>query len=135
MTPRVLRGLAIGCAALIVLMGAGFPIVAARAVGAVASTNAIADGVVASLAPALGLWLVIRQARVGRLASWSALVGSALTVGLGIALYAAALGGTRPGATALAVSFVPLRQLVAVAVTAWAVWISRSVRDRHSPAP
>ena len=46
------------------------------------------------------------------------------------ALADAALGPeARPSAPVLAAAFVPLRQLAAVAVTAWAVWVARKTRD------
>lgn len=122
MTADALRTVAYGCAALVVASGAAFPAVAA---GGQPSAGAVADGALVALAPALGLVVVTRQARGRRLSSWAALVGSLLTLALGLALYAAALQGTRLGAADLAVSFVSIRQLVAVAVTAWAVWVTR----------
>ena len=119
------RAIAFGVAALVLAVGAAFPAVAAHRVGLAPSWDGVLEGGVAALAPALGLVVVARQARSG-VSSWAAVVGSLLTLGLGVALYAAALGA-RPGAAALAVSFVPLRQLVAVAFCGWAVWITRSL--------
>ena len=84
------------------------------------------DGAVSSLAPGLGLAVVVGMARGRRPALWSALVGAVLVFGLGAALYAAALRPeSRLGAPDLAAQFVPLRQLAAVAVVAWAVWLTR----------
>jgi hypothetical protein len=57
------------------------------------------------------------------------LVGTLFTLGLGVALYAAALRpDARPAAPAVALTFVPLRQLAAAAVVGWAVWVARRAR-------
>ncbi len=125
MTSAGLRAIAFSCAALVLVVGASFPAVAARSLGLVPSWASVLEGGVAALAPALGLVVVTRQAR-SRLSSWTAVVGSLLTLALGVALYAVALEA-RPGAAMLAVAFVPLRQLVAVAFCGWAVWITRSL--------
>ncbi|WP_179299650.1 hypothetical protein [Rubrivirga marina] len=89
------------------------------------------DGATYAALPALGLaWVTIRLAGSHRLASWAALLGALLTLGLGVALYAVALRpDARPSAPTLAIAFVPFRQLAAVAVTAWVVWTARRTRD------
>ncbi|WP_424521310.1 hypothetical protein [Rubrivirga sp.] len=120
-----LRAAAFAVAGLVLVVGAAFPAVAATRVGLSPSWALVLEGGLAASAPALGLVVVARQAR-SRLSSWAAVVGSLLTLGLGLALYIAALRA-RPGAAVLAVSFVPLRQLVAVAFCGWAVWITRSL--------
>ena len=128
MTARALRRSAFAVAALVWAVGAAFPAVAAR--GGAAGEGALADAALAALAPALGVVAVARFARGHRFAAWAALVGAGLTLALGVALYAAALGPeARPSAPVLAAAFVPLRQLAAVAVTAWAVWVARKTRD------
>ena len=124
MTGRALRLGAFGCAGGVVVVGAAFPVAAGFAEWA-----AVFDAGFNALAPALGLVVVTRMSRASRLGAWAAFVGGLLTLALGVALYAAALGSARPGAVALAVAVVPLRQLVAVAVTAWAVWVTRGMRD------
>ena len=117
LTTRSLQLATVAAAVAVVAGGAGFALVAGLP---------LADGAVPSLAPALGLVVVVGMARGRRAALWSALVGAALVVGLGAALYAAALRPeARASAPDLAASFVPLRQLAAVAVVAWAVWLTR----------
>ena len=129
MSAAGLRAAAFATAALVGVAGAAFPVVAGRVTGRPVGLEAVLDGAVPALAPALGLVLVTRWARDHRLASWTALVGAVLTLALGVALYAASLReGARPSAPVLALSFVPLRQLAAVAVAAWAVWIARRAR-------
>ncbi|GAB5536175.1 MAG: hypothetical protein Rubg2KO_24240 [Rubricoccaceae bacterium] len=60
-----------------------------------------------------------------RLATSAALIGSLLTVGLGLALYAVALGADSPTAPVRALRIVPLRQLAFAAITAYLVYIAR----------
>lgn len=74
------------------------------------------------------LW-VVRWAGSRPVALGAALVGSLLVLGLGLALYAAALRpDARPFAPAVALTFVPLRQLAAAAFVGWAVWLARRAR-------
>lgn len=129
MTARTLRLGAVVVAGLVLAVGAAFPAVAAARIGASVSWGAVADGALAAVLPALGLLWTVYLARDHRLASWAALLGALLTLGLGIALYAAALRpGVQPVAPVLAVAFVPFRQLAAVAVVAWVVWTARKTR-------
>ncbi len=129
MTPAHLRVGAVGVAVLVLAAGAAFPAVAAHRVGASPSWAAVGDGALYAALPAAGLLWTVRLARDHRLASWAALVGAVLTLGLGVALYAAALRpDARPSAPTLALAFVPLRQLAAVAVVVWAVWLARRTR-------
>ncbi len=128
MTVADLRRSAFAVAALVAVVGTIFPFVAR---GEGASPGMLADAALPSLAPALGLVVATRFARDHRLATWAALVGAVLTLMLGLALYAAALRPeARAGAPVLATALVPLRQLVAVAFVAWAVWIARKTRER-----
>lgn len=130
MTAGRLRAGAFASAALVAAAGGVYAALAARALGAPVTWGAVADGVVPALAPALALVVVTRYARGHRLASWAALVGGMLTLALGVALYAAALRpDARPGAPVLALSFVPLRQLVAVAFAFWAASLAKRTRD------
>lgn len=125
MTPSVLRGGAFVIAALVIASGAAYPLVAAHQLGLSVAWPGVLEVAVPALAPALGLVVVARQAR-SRVSSWAALVGSLLTLALGVALYAAALEG-RPRTAAAVVAFVSVRQLVAAAFSGWAVWITRSL--------
>ena len=126
MTARRLRWAAFAVAGLVAAVGAAFPLAAASTRGGSATWGAVGDAALAAAAPALGLVVVARLARGHRLAAWAALVGAGLTLALGPALYAAALGPeARPHAPVLATAFVPLRQLAAVAVAAWVVWVAR----------
>ena len=128
MTVTALRRSAFGVAALVAVAGAGFSMMTRS--DAPFSLGDGLDAVLPSLAPALGLVVAARFARGHRLATWAALVGSLLTLALGVALYAAALQpDARPGAPTIATALVPLRQLVAVLFVAWAVWIVRKTRD------
>ena len=130
MTARGLRRSAFVVAGLVAAVGAAFPLVAASPRGAWTSWDVAGEAALAAFAPALGLVVVARLARGHRLAAWAALVGAVLTLALGVALYAAALRPeARPSAPALAAAVVPLRQLAAVAVAAWAVWIARRTRE------
>ena len=124
-----LRLAAFGVAVAVVAVGALYPLAVAQALGGPATPENVGRGALASLAPALALVVVARLARDHRLAAWTALTGAALTLALGVALYAAALGpAASPVAPAVAVRLVPLRQLAAAAVAAWAVWIVRRTR-------
>ncbi|MDT0630998.1 hypothetical protein RQM47_00040 [Rubrivirga sp. S365] len=78
--------------------------------------------------PAAALLLAARWAGRRPLAAWAALVGGLLVLALGFALYASALQSPRAFAPAVALRFVPLRQLAAAAFVVWAVWIARRVR-------
>ena len=128
MTARALRRSAFAVAGLVWTIGAAFPAVAAR--GGPVGEGAFLDAALAALALTLEIVVVARFARGHRLAAWAALVGAGLTLALGVALYAAALRpDARPSAPVLAVAFVPLRQLAAVAVAAWAVWVARKTQD------
>ena len=130
MTGARLRAAAFGTAALVFVTGAVFPLAAAHRVGIDPSWRAVVDGALPALAPALAIIVLTRYARGHTLASWAALVGGLLTWALGIALYAAALRPeSRPGAAVLAVTFVPLRQLVAVAFAAWAASLVKRTRE------
>ncbi|MEO0557572.1 MAG: hypothetical protein AAF170_05240 [Bacteroidota bacterium] len=60
-----------------------------------------------------------------RLATSAALIGSLLTVGLGLALYTVALGADSPTAPLRALRIVPIRQLAFAAITAYLVYIAR----------
>ena len=128
LTAGTLRGLAFALAAVLVVVGAAFPAVVAHSLGGSASLEAVGRGALGSLAPALALVVVARLAGGHRLGAWTAVVGAALTLGLGVALYAAALGSESPVAPAVAVRLVPLRQLAACAFAAWAVWLARRAR-------
>ena len=129
MTARTLRLGAVVVAGLVLVVGSAFPAVAASRIGASVSWASIADGALAAVLPAVGLLWAVRLARDHRLASWAALVGALLTLGLGVALYAAALRPDAPPvAPMLAVAFVPFRQFAAVAVVAWVVWTARKAR-------
>ena len=121
MTNASLRRMAYATVTLLAVQGAVFSTIATW--GVAPASSAIA--VLRTVAPALVVIAVVRMARDSRGALWAALIGCVLTLALGAALYAAALQGTRPRAESLAISLVPLRQLVAVACTAWAVWITR----------
>ena len=123
-----LRAAAFVVAALVVVVGAAFPVAVARELGGTASLEAVGRGALASAAPGLALVVVARWARGHRLAAWTAVVGALLTLGLGVALYAAALASASAYAPAVAVRLVPLRQLAACAFAAWAVWLARRSR-------
>ena len=69
-------------------------------------------------------------ARGRRLATSAAAFGTLLTVGLGLALYAVALDAASPTAPARALRLVPLRQLAAAAITAYAVYLARRASSR-----
>ena len=130
MTAAGLRLGAYVTAALVLAVGAAFPAVAADRAGASPSWAGVLDGATYAAMPALAIVAVARFARGHRLATWAAFLGGLLTLGLGVALYAAALRPeARPSAPVLALAFVPFRQLAAVAVTAWAVWTARKTRD------
>lgn len=60
-----------------------------------------------------------------RLASSAAFFGALLTISLGLALYAVALGADSPTAPLRALRIVPLRQLAFAAITAYLVYIAR----------
>lgn len=82
-------------------------------------------------APAFGVLAVAAWlARGHRLAATAAFVGTLLTVALGAALYAAALGAESPTAPLRALRLVPHRQLVSAAITAFVVTLAR-----RSPSP
>lgn len=110
-----------GLAALVVLVGAGYPLALGRVVGVEVGAWTVAQSAALSLSPALAVVLVGRLARAHRAAAWTAAAGAVLVLGLGLALYAAALDAVSPRALA-AMRVVPLRQLAAAAVAAWAVW-------------
>lgn len=130
MTVQTLRLSALVTAGGVLVAGAAFPAVAALRVGAEPSAGVVLDAAGQALLPSLALAAVVYLAGAHRLAAWSALLGGLLTLGLGVALYASALGpDARAVAPRLAVEVVPLRQLAAVAVTAWVVWIARRSRD------
>lgn len=131
MTASGLRIGALVTAGLVLAVGAAFPAVAATRLGASPTLAGVLDGATYAALPALGLaWITLRLARGHRLASWAAFLGALLTLGLGLALYAAALRpDARPSAPVLALAFVPFRQLAAVAVTAWVVWTAGKTRD------
>ncbi len=126
--PRVLAYVVAG---LVVVVGGAFPVLAdALRPGTVALT---VDLVVRSAGwaagPAAALLLCVRWAGTHRLATWTALLGTLLVLTLGVALYLAALRpDARPAAPVVALSFVPLRQLAAVAVVGWTVWLARRTR-------
>ena len=128
LTAGRLRHVAFAVAALVVAVGAAYPVAVGRALGGTASLEAVGRGALASVAPGLALVVVARWARGHRLAAWTAVVGALLTLALGVALYAAALASESPYAPAVAVRLVPLRQLAACAFAAWAVWIARRSR-------
>ena len=60
-----------------------------------------------------------------RLAVSAVFVGSLLTVGLGLALYAVALSADSPTAPLRALRIVPLRQLAFAAISAYLVYLAR----------
>lgn len=78
--------------------------------------------------PTAALVVATRWAGRRPLAVWAALVGGLLVLALGVALYASALDAPRPYAPAVALRFVPLRQLAAAAFVVWAVWLARRTR-------
>ena len=92
------------------------------------------DAVWASLraaAPVYGVLAAAAWAASGRrLATSAAALGTLLTVGLGVALYAVALDAASPTAPARALRLVPLRQLAAAAITAYAVYLARRASRR-----
>lgn len=98
---------------------------------AAGGTGTVAESLARALVPYGLLGLVVVWARSGRTATWTAFVGTLLTLVLGAALYARALGPeAHPGAPALALSFVPLRQTAAAAVTATLVSLARRAHTR-----
>ena len=109
-------------AALAVAVGAAYPAALAHRLGAPVPVEAVGQGALRSLAPAVAVLLVARLARGHRAAGWTALGGGLLVVALGAALYAAALSSESVRAPFVAVRLVPLRQLAAAAVAGWAVW-------------
>lgn len=118
-------------AALVLAGGGLFPVLAdTLRPGALAPDSAaILRGLGWSAGPAAVL--VWSTGRVGGrpLAASAALVGTLLVLALGAGLYAAALRPeARPSAPALALTFVPVRQLVAAAFVGWAVWLARRAR-------
>ena len=125
---RAPRRLAFAAAALVVAVGAAYPLAVARALGGAASLEAVGRGAWASAPPGLALVVVARLARGHRRAAWTAVVGGLLTLALGVALYAAALSSPLSYAPAVAVRLVPLRQLAACAFAGWAVWLARRAR-------
>lgn len=117
--------------ALVVLTGAAFPVAAEalRPGPLVASWQTVVRSAGWAAGPAAVLLLVARWARGHPLAAWAAVVGTLLTLALGLALYAAALRpDARVFAPAVALTFVPLRQLVAAVVVGWGVWLARRTR-------
>lgn len=129
--PALRTAAAYAAVALVFVAGAAFPAAAdALRPGLVsASWETVARSAGWAAGPAAALLLAVRWARGHPLAAWAALVGTILTLGLGLALYAAALRpDARPSAPAVALTFVPLRQLAAAAVVGWAVWIARRTR-------
>lgn len=118
-------------AALVFLAGAAFPVVAEalRPGPLTSSWETVVRSAGWAAGPAAALLLATRWARGHPLAAWAAAVGTLLTLGLGLALYAAALRpDARTFAPAVALTFVPLRQLAAAAVVGWAVWLARRTR-------
>ncbi len=123
-----LRRVVWASAALVVGLGAAFPVVVGQALGLDVTLAVVARGALASLAPGLAVVLVGRLARESRSAAWTASVGALLVLALGAALYAAALASPSVRAPYVAARLVPLRQLAACAVAAWAVWLVRRSR-------
>lgn len=131
MSTRVLVGLAYAGAALVFLIGAGYPVAAdVLRPGPISSDwDTIFRSAGWAAGPTAALLFCVRWADGRRLATWTALVGTLLVLALGVALYAAALRpDARPSAPLVALTFVPLRQLVACAVVGWAVWLARRTR-------
>ena len=117
-------------AAAVLACGAAYPLVAeALGPGPVAGTlPTVLRSAGWAAGPAAALVLATRWAGRRPLATWAALVGGLLVLALGLALYASALQSPRPFAPAVALRFVPLRQLAAAAFVVWAVWLARRTR-------
>ena len=129
-TPRLTAAAYVG-AALVLAVGAAFPLAAEalRPGPVAASWAAVARSAGWAAGPAAALVWAVRWGSGRPLAAWAALVGTLFTLGLGVALYAASLRpDARPFAPAVALTFVPLRQLAAAAVVGWAVWLARRAR-------
>ena len=112
-------------AGLVVGVGAAFPLLVGHRLGLDVTLAVVGRGAVMSLAPALAVVLVVRLARENPSAARTAVVGAVLVLILGVALYAVALASPSLRAPYVAVRLVPLRQLAACAVAAWAVWLVR----------
>lgn len=120
-----LRRVVWAVAALAVAVGASFPVLVGQRLGLDVPLAAVGQGAMMSLAPGLAIVLVGRLARQSRSAALTALVGASMVLTLGIALYVVALSSPSVRAPYVAVRLVPLRQLAACAVAAWAVWLVR----------
>ena len=130
-SPRALARLTYVGVALVLAVGTTYPIVAEwiGPFGIEQRMNRVLRSAGWAAGPAAALLLCVRWAGHRRLAAWAALVGTLLVLALGVALYAAALRpDARPSAPLVALTFVPLRQLAAAAVVAWAVWLARRTR-------
>ncbi|MEM6287890.1 MAG: hypothetical protein AAF845_12095 [Bacteroidota bacterium] len=124
-------GAAYAGAALVFAAGGLFPLVAeAVRPGMLAATaSTVMRGLGWAAGPAAVLVWSTRRVEGHALAAFAALVGTLLVLALGLALYAAALRPeARLSAPLLALTFVPLRQLVAAAFVGWAVWLARRTR-------
>ena len=127
-TPLVV--LAYLAAGAVLACGAAYPVVAeaVRPGPVVGDLPTVLRSAGWAAGPAAALVLATRWAGRRPLAVWAALVGGALVLALGLALYASALDAPRPFAPAVALRLVPLRQLAAAAFAVWAVWIARRAR-------
>lgn len=133
MTPalRLGVGAAYAGAALVLVAGAAFPLWAdAVRPGPVPGDWAtVLRSAGWAAGPAAALVWTVRWAEDRPVAVGAALVGALLVLALGVALYAAALRpDARPSAPAVALTYVPLRQLAAAAFVGWAVWLARRAR-------
>ena len=122
------RGLQV---ATVVLLGLGlvasalYPSVASSKTGSPFPPDAMWTSLRGAIQPVGLLALAAWGAGGRRLATRAAFVGTLLTVGLGLALYAVALASDSPTAPLRALRLVPLRQLAFAAITAYLVYIAR----------
>ena len=128
---RIAVGAAYAGVFCVLAAGGLFPVVAeaVRPGPLTADGATVLRGLGWAAAPAALLVWTLRWVEERPLAAGAALVGTLLVLALGVALYASALRPeARPMAPALALTFVPVRQLAAAAFVGWAVWLARRTR-------
>ena len=126
--PTPARGLQAATAGLLLVglaASAMYPQVASSHTALPFAPDAVWSSLRSAILPYGLLALAAWGARGRRLATSAAFIGTLLTVGLGLALYAVALGADSPSAPLRAVRIVPLRQLAFAAITAYLVYIAR----------